>query len=82
MPKPQLTTETLRSHRDTERLALDMSSAERDIDSLPMPQKPFKAIGFAVLIWIVGFVWGSIVFMTPALKATAPIPYISRQSGD
>jgi hypothetical protein len=42
-----------------------------------MPQKPFKAIGFAVLIWIVGFVWGSIVFMTPALKATPPIPYIS-----
>ena len=42
-----------------------------------MPQKPFKAIGFAVLIWLVGFVWGSIVFMTPALKATSPIPYIS-----
>ena len=42
-----------------------------------MPQKPFKATGFAVLIWIVGFVWGSIVFMTPALKATSPIPYIS-----
>jgi hypothetical protein len=42
-----------------------------------MPHKPFKAIGFAVLIWIVGFVWGSIVFMTPALKATQPIPYVS-----
>ena len=42
-----------------------------------MPQKPFKAFGFAVLIWLVGFVWGSIVFMTPALKATAPIPHIS-----
>ncbi|MFY9622371.1 MAG: hypothetical protein WAQ99_21320 [Pyrinomonadaceae bacterium] len=42
-----------------------------------MPQKPFKALGFAVLIWIVGFIWGSIVFMTPALKATPPIPYIS-----
>ena len=42
-----------------------------------MPHKPFKAIGFAVLIWLVGFVWGSIVFMTPALKATQPIPYIS-----
>jgi hypothetical protein len=43
----------------------------------PMLQKPFKAIGFAVLIWILGFVWGSMVFMTPALKATSPIPYIS-----
>ena len=42
-----------------------------------MPHKPFKAIGFAVLIWIVGFVWGSIVFMIPALKATQPIPFIS-----
>lgn len=30
-----------------------------------------------MLIWIVGFIWGSIVFMTPALKATAPIPYVS-----
>ena len=42
-----------------------------------MAQKPLKAFVFAVLIWIVGFVWGSIVFMTPALKATAPIPYVS-----
>ena len=42
-----------------------------------IPQKPLKAIGFGVLIWIVGFVWGSIVFMTAALKATPPIPYIS-----
>lgn len=42
-----------------------------------MPQKPLKAIGFAVLIWVAGFVWGSIVFMTPALKATSPIRYVS-----
>ena len=37
----------------------------------------FKALGFAILIWIIGFVWGSFVFMTPALKATTAIPYIS-----
>ena len=37
----------------------------------------FKALGFAILIWIVGFVWGSVVFMTPALKATPAIPYVS-----
>src|SRR5262245_4546836 len=37
----------------------------------------FKALGFAILIWIIGFVWGSIVFMTPALKATPAVPYIS-----
>lgn len=42
-----------------------------------MPQKLLKALGFAILIWIIGFVWGSIVFMTPALKNVAPIPYIS-----
>jgi len=37
----------------------------------------FKALGFAILIWIIGFVWGSVVFMTPALKATPAIPYVS-----
>jgi len=36
-----------------------------------------KALGLGILIWIVGFVWGSIVFMTPALKATPMIPYVS-----
>jgi hypothetical protein len=36
-----------------------------------------KALGFAVLLWLVGFVWGSVVFMSPALKAAAPIPYVS-----
>jgi hypothetical protein len=43
-----------------------------------MPQKLIKALGFATLIWIIGFVWGSIVFMTPALKSVAPIPYVSK----
>lgn len=43
-----------------------------------MPIKTFRALAYAVLLWIVGFVWGSIVFMTPALKNVAPIPYISR----
>jgi hypothetical protein len=42
-----------------------------------MPYKIGKAIGYAVLLWIVGFVWGSIVFMTPALKRVAAIPYVS-----
>jgi hypothetical protein len=42
-----------------------------------MPQKPIKALGFAILIWIIGFVWGSIVFMTPALKSVSAIPYVS-----
>lgn len=43
-----------------------------------MSKLRFKGVGFAILIWIAGFVWGSVVFMTPALKATPPIPCISR----
>jgi hypothetical protein len=42
-----------------------------------MPFKPVKAMLLAILLWVTGFIWGSIVFMTPALKAVAPIPYIS-----
>lgn len=42
-----------------------------------MPQKPLKAFGFGIVIWIVGFAWGSIVFMTPSLKNTPAIPYVS-----
>ena len=42
-----------------------------------MPHKPLKAIAYAILIWVVGFVWGSIVFMTPSLRAVSPIPYVS-----
>jgi hypothetical protein len=42
-----------------------------------MPFKTGKALIYAVLLWVIGFVWGSIVFMTPALKAVAAIPYVS-----
>src|SRR6185436_7698877 len=42
-----------------------------------MPQKPIKALGFAILIWIIGFIWGSFVFMTPSLKSVPAIPYVS-----
>ena len=42
-----------------------------------MPYKAVRAFAYAVLIWVVGFIWGSIVFMTPALRATPPIPYVS-----
>lgn len=43
-----------------------------------MPQKFGKALAFAVLIWIIGFVWGMVVFATPALKDIPSIPYVSR----
>ncbi len=42
-----------------------------------MPYKPIKAIIYAVAIWMTGFVWGTIVFMSPSLKQTSPIPYVS-----
>jgi hypothetical protein len=42
-----------------------------------MPFKIGKALGYAILIWVTGFIWGSIVFMTPSLKSVAPIPYVS-----
>jgi hypothetical protein len=41
------------------------------------PFKPGRAIAYAILIWVLGFVWGSIVFMTPKLKAVSPIPFVS-----
>jgi hypothetical protein len=41
------------------------------------PAKPKSALIAAILIWISGFVWGSIVFMTPSLKSAPPIRYIS-----
>ena len=37
-----------------------------------------KTIGYGFLIWLSGFVWGSIVFMTPVLEGILPIPYVSR----
>ncbi len=36
-----------------------------------------KAIGYGVIIWAIGFIWGSIVFMTPSPKNISPIPYVS-----
>ena len=42
-----------------------------------MPFRTGKALAYAVLLWIIGFVWGSIVFMTPSLKAVSAIPYVS-----
>ena len=42
-----------------------------------MPYKMGTALVYAVLLWVIGFVWGSIVFMTPALKTVAAIPYVS-----
>ena len=37
-----------------------------------------EAIGLGVLIWVIGFVWGTVVFLTPALKGIPSIPMFSR----
>ena len=43
-----------------------------------MPQRTIRAVAYATLIWLAGFVWGSMVFMTPSLKSIPPLPYVSR----
>lgn len=43
-----------------------------------MPQRIGRALAYALLIWITGFVWGMVVFMTPAMKEVPSIPYVSR----
>jgi hypothetical protein len=43
-----------------------------------MPHKIGKALAYAILIWVIGFMWGMVVFMTPALKSIPAIPYVSR----
>lgn len=43
-----------------------------------MQIKLSKAIGFGVLMWVIGFVWGTVVFMTPALKGFPSIAMFSR----
>ena len=48
------------------------------MEKTQMPYKSLKALVYAILLWIIGFVWGSIVFMNPALKNVAAIPYVSR----
>jgi hypothetical protein len=42
-----------------------------------MPHNAGKAFAFAFILWMIGFVWGSIVFMVPLLKTAPPIPFVS-----
>ena len=42
-----------------------------------MPHNPGKALLYGILIWLVGFAWGSVVFMVPFLKQLPSIPFIS-----
>ena len=42
------------------------------------PYRMGTAVGHALLLWIVGFIWGMIVFMTPPLKSIPSIPFVSK----
>lgn len=42
------------------------------------PYKPGKVLSYAFLLWLIGFIWGTIVFMLPVLKNLSEIPYISK----
>jgi hypothetical protein len=42
-----------------------------------VPQNFGKAIGYAIVIWLCGFMWGTIVFAIPFLREIKPIPYLS-----
>src|SRR5438270_3425701 len=42
-----------------------------------MPFEIVRDLIYSVLHWAIGFVWCSIVFMTPALKTVAGIRYVS-----
>jgi hypothetical protein len=46
-----------------------------------MPFKPYRvktALWYGTLLWIIGFVWGMIVFMMPTLNGVPSIPYVSK----
>jgi hypothetical protein len=42
------------------------------------PYKLGKALWYAFLLWIVGFIWGIVVFTIPALKNVPSVPYLSK----
>jgi len=43
-----------------------------------MSYKPLTALWYAFLVWLVGFLWGTVVFVVPALKGIPPVPYVSK----
>lgn len=43
-----------------------------------MPQNVGKALLYGFVIWSIGFIWGSVVFMVPQLKDIPSIAYVSK----
>ena len=37
-----------------------------------------RGISYAIILWVVGFVWGVVVFMAPLLKNLPSIPLVSK----
>lgn len=37
-----------------------------------------RGISYAIILWVVGFVWGVIVFTVPLLKSVPSIPLVSK----
>jgi hypothetical protein len=79
MPEKDTANKVTDDHLTTLQVRDDGSEAQADIErkDTDMPFKTGKALFYAVLLWVIGFVWGSFVFMTPALKTVSAIPYIS-----
>ena len=42
------------------------------------PYKFIKALFYAILLWLIGFIWGTVVFMVPAVKNFPAIPVFSK----
>jgi len=43
-----------------------------------IPYKAKTTVFYAILLWVVGFVWRSIVFIVPSLKNLSSVPYFSK----
>jgi hypothetical protein len=43
-----------------------------------MPFRLARASGYALLFWIIGFVWGVIVFTVPTLRNVPSVSYVSK----
>lgn len=37
-----------------------------------------RALQYSVLLWIIGFIWGMVVFIVPLLKNIQTVPFISK----
>jgi len=54
-----------------------LSFFEYGVTDINMRFRIGKAIIYGILLWFTGFIWGSVVFITPALKTVPAITYVS-----